>query len=118
MQRLAIAPYPTTHAAGECGCSASQATQGALGGEVFDEWHTLLLAVRTRLRAVLDSWPESAASPQQHAAAANSRAMAFECAEALDQLHDTLIDHGHRYRRLAFDLQEARAELAQRTTRP
>ncbi len=113
----AFASSPSLPTEAGCHC-ATESPDRSEHETVFDEWHTLLLAVRTRLHDVIEAWPVLADTPEQRAAAVRSRALALDCAEALDQLHDTLIEHGHRYRRLAIDLHKARAELAKYAAHP
>jgi hypothetical protein len=92
-----------------CWCSAvaPQLDDAASPGD----WHTLLLAVRTRLREVVDAWPVPADTPAQQAAAAASRALALDCADALDHLHLMLVGHRECHTRLQAELQQVRAAL-------
>ena len=79
--------------------------------ESFDDWDTLLGAVQSRLREALREWPDSAPAPLGEDASALARAASLECADALDQLHSTLVAEAKRCRQLEREVNEAHTKL-------
>jgi diguanylate cyclase (GGDEF)-like protein len=100
MQRHPAAPRSST----------ADANGGAATRLDTDDWDALFGAVRTRLRQALGDWADSAPAALEHTVADQARAASFQCADALDQLHDTLVAEARRCQRLeldAFDAQQA-----------
>ena len=76
-----------------------------------DDWDTLLGAVQMRLRQSLGEWPDSDPVPLGDDPSALARAASFDCADALDQLHGTLVAEAKRCRQLELEVNEARTKL-------
>jgi diguanylate cyclase len=89
----------------------SLAATGNAASLETDDWDTLFGAVRTRLRQALGDWADSAPAPLEHSAADEARAASFQCADALDQLHDTLVAQARRCQRLESDVVDAQRAL-------
>ncbi len=80
------------------------------------DWDALLCAVRTRLREALAEWPDSTPAPLPNDTADEARAIGCDCADALDQMHDTLVSQASRFLRLETEIAEARASLREACT--
>ena len=84
-----------------------------------DDWDALLGAVRSRLRLALGDWPASAPAPlplDASDACDEARAIGYDCADALDQMHGTLVAQSKRCRQLELELADARASLREACT--
>ena len=110
MHPRAAAPY-----AGEAAAAAAETRadpgRPAKRSRGPDDWHTLLSAVQARLREALGEWPDPAPGQLGADASARARAVSFDCADALDQLHGTLVDEAERCRQLERDLAVAHTKL-------
>ena len=94
--------------------SADVATPPSTDGSILGYWDDLFRAVTARLRLLADAAsPEGAATSRLQGPSAGLQAGVLECADALDQLHATLLHEVERCRRIERDAAACRAALAQ-----
>ena len=94
--------------------SADVATPPSTDVAILGYWDDPFRAVTARLRLLADAAsPEGAATIRLQGPSAGLQAGVFECADALDQLHATLLHEVEHCRRIERDAAACRAALAQ-----